>query len=498
MSILEFPIKLWDYFQILGILSIACWLTLLVFSIRYAAKEGILRVWFGVTTLAVLVLLAAIAFEKTWLMINLAWIVVVASSVIYAISRQWSPGYILLLIVAAWFLAFASSDAVYAIRRKPSPKEIEAAELQHQEAMQLTEEEAAAVEESEINLGSEATDTTANDPPDDVPEDRNSPATKDTAEEKDAGKEKDANATPEEDETIPYYKRRGKVERVASTKADGSKSDGGESDGGNSDKITASNYAATAEPVARELEEADFFRARRWDSFNLFLVRSLLLTTAAFIVIDYLRRFNRTFDRIFPLPVASRFVDSTFPKTHLVRLAQRDESVIRHFLERSVAKGETFIYFTESDPWECESLPRLPKALSRLWSLRKLCFKSNAEVPGSRFLLESVWFDRYCFTVVGEKTAGEVLSDMADFLRYRSISTASVRQSVNVVWDFDDSPSAEIMDDLTFLVRATNFKLLIVSTTAATGDDSDIFEEIVEIDENREIKLVPVASPPAV
>ena len=113
-------------------------------------------------------------------------------------------------------------------------------------------------------------------------------------------------------------------------------------------------------------------------------------------------------------------------------------------------------------------------------------------------LLESVWFDRYCFTVVGEQTAGKVLSDMADFLRYRSISTASVRQSVNVVWDFDDSPSAEIMDDLTFLVRATNFKLLIVSTTAATGDDSDIFEEIVEIDENREIKLVPVASPPAV
>ncbi len=290
----------------------------------------------------------------------------------------------------------------------------------------------------------------------------------------------------------------GKVERVASTKADGSESDSGESDGGNSDKTTASNYAAAAEPVARELEEADSFRARRWDSFNLFLIPSLLLTTATFIVIDYLRRFNRTFDRIFPLPVASRFVDATFPKTHLVRLAQRDESVIRHFLERSVAKGETFIYFTESDPWECDKLPRLPRGLSWLWSLRKLCFKSNAEVPGSRFLLESVWFDRYCFTVVGGQTAGEVLSDMADFLRYRSISMASVRQSVNVVWNFDDSPSAEIIDDLTFLVRATNFKLLIISTTEATGDDSDIFEEIVEIDKNREIKLVPAASPPAV
>ncbi|MFP6658232.1 MAG: hypothetical protein VB853_08610 [Pirellulales bacterium] len=87
---------------------------------------------------------------------------------------------------------------------------------------------------------------------------------------------------------------------------------------------------------------------------------------------------------------------------------------------------------------------------------------------------------------------------MADFLRYRSISMASVRQSVNIVWNFDDSPSAEIIDNLTFLVRATNFKLLIISTTEATGDDSDIFEEIVEIDENREIKLVPAASPPAV
>ena len=87
---------------------------------------------------------------------------------------------------------------------------------------------------------------------------------------------------------------------------------------------------------------------------------------------------------------------------------------------------------------------------------------------------------------------------MADFLRYRSISMASVRQSVNIVWNFDDSPSAEIIDNLTFLVRATNFKLLIISTTEATGDDSDIFEEIVEIDKNREIKLVPAASPTAV
>ena len=110
----------------------------------------------------------------------------------------------------------------------------------------------------------------------------------------------------------------------------------------------------------------------------------------------------------------------------------------------------------------------------------------NDKVPGSQFVLESLWFRRYCFTVAGEDTATSFLRDLVEFLEYRNLPHARVRQSVNVVWDFQTPPTREILDDLTYLIRETNFKLVVASSVALDEELADYFEEVVEIGENED------------
>jgi len=65
--------------------------------------------------------------------------------------------------------------------------------------------------------------------------------------------------------------------------------------------------------------------------------RMMFLVAVAMSVIDYLRRLNRTVDRVLPLPIAGRLVDRVSPKTHSVYLHGDDRQFVHEYLQRAVA-----------------------------------------------------------------------------------------------------------------------------------------------------------------
>lgn len=500
MSIFELPYKLWYYFQFLGILSIVIWIALAVVTVRYARDNRIQYVLLGAATLTVLVYVTSMAFDLSYHLFVTAWIVLSIMLLIFAISRQRIPCAILILAAISLLIGRANSNEVSAIRRKPSEAELKAAELSRI-AMQKERQAAAEEHGSEINVveepevakpegesddessepsGEKTDGDESADPKEETGEAEKSGEPTEAAPSEKTGSEPKTEEAPVEDEdSIPAYKLKGKIERNAD---DIPVDEEGEENAPRDEeemKERESDFATTVEELAREMEQDDVFRAQRWDRMNLFTVRSMFLVAVVFIVIDYLRRFNRTIDPVLPLPIASRFVDAMFPKTHSVYLRDEDSHTATHYLERAVAKGETFVYFGESDPWEADSLPRVRVFGRVLWGLRKMRFNDNQQVPSSEFVLESVWFDRYAFTVVGEEFAAECVRDLAEFLRMRTVPDATVGRSVNVVWDFETPISSNVLEDLTFLCRKTNFKLLVSSPHIAADDVERCFEEVV-------------------
>ena len=544
MSFWEIPIKFWQYFQVIGTLSVLVWGVTIWLMVRDARSIGRLLTLGAIATVSLVVWLSVDAFDYGGLVFALGWIVFGTALLICAESRCRIPATILIGSVLAWHLATVNSSAVSDIRARPSEVAQQAAELQRKANAEVRSDLATPID-SEINFGG------ADAPPDGLDTPIPSEPTEqglgketplrdevDAQEESppvDPGDDEAADSDDEED-SVPAYRRTGKVERARDKRVEHEDlADAAE----NAKRIDqAKGLQGAVGDDIRMMEEDDVYRAQAWDRANLFVARLLFLVVVVWVVFDYLRRFNVCQSTVFPLPIASRTVDSIAPKDHATWLVTDDSGRVPELLELSIRKRETFLCFAQNEPCASSDLPRTtPRTITLLafglvlslviggglaqygaaadWrrfyvgafedapfvatlatiaflalipvlarlpvlqkSLRRLRFDEDDEAPSSEFVLESLWFDRYCFTVVGESAARAVLQDLVDFLEMRTIPDASVRQSVNVVWNFPAPPDEATLTQILFLVRKTNFRLVVSSQEAPDENILAVFDEV--------------------
>jgi len=237
--------------------------------------------------------------------------------------------------------------------------------------------------------------------------------------------------------------------------------------------------AVKKDRAVRTMPEADVIRADRFDRLNLFFARLTPWLAIAMVVYDYLTRFNKTQGYLPPLPIACRVIDRLFPKTHAVRVEGSADD-LRRYLADVVRKGETFLLLAPRDPWTEPALPRLPLRRWRLWPLPKVAYASGDDVDHPTFILDGLWFGRYCFVITDAAAARGLLDDLLGYLEARRAPRAAVRRTVHVVWAFDELLPDGLLERLAFLCRETNFKLVVASDQPAPAV-APPFEEHVRL-----------------
>jgi hypothetical protein len=234
-------------------------------------------------------------------------------------------------------------------------------------------------------------------------------------------------------------------------------------------------------PAARMLPGADYVRANQLDALNRFAVRLTLAVAVILAGVEYLRRFNLTFGSILPMPIACRAIDSLWPKTHTVYLQTPDGRALRHYLQTAVQKGESFLCFAPEDPWPGEraAIDRLP--IRGLWPLRKIVCRPGDPAYGSDLIFESAWYGRYCFVILADafdKPLSALLGDILAALRMRRHTRAAAARTLNLAWHLPAPPPPETLQELAFLCRETNLKLVLASAQPLLAEASQPFEEV--------------------
>jgi len=270
-----------------------------------------------------------------------------------------------------------------------------------------------------------------------------------------------------EEEPRYAYRHRGKVERTEGMKIE--------------EKILI-GLGSEDRPVeqnVRMMKMDEVMEANRLDRLNLLFARWTLYLAVLLVVLDYFRRFNKTFESYLPLPVGGRLVDSLFSKSHTVCAHRSGSRKWKRFLRRTIRKGETFIYFGSKDPFAGKRLRRLPWFVPVPWSLEKVVCADGRETFDDEFLFESAWFGRYCFVLLGDgPRAVRRIDNLAAFLQLRRETRASAAHTVNVLWDLDTSIPPATLDRLLSLCRETNFKLILATPTRPGEELAARFEDV--------------------
>ena len=193
------------------------------------------------------------------------------------------------------------------------------------------------------------------------------------------------------------------------------------------------------------------------------ITRGTLLLALGTLLADYFARFNRLTGHSYPLPIAGVWLNRLAPQSRTLLAGTLDLKV---YLETVVRRGETFLYFTTTDPWPSPDLPRF----GRVCRLAKLGY---GQPKDGEFYFNSVWFNRYCVVVLASDALA-VLAQLQLYLEWRTFTKATPRQIVHVVWDLPTAPPTPLLNNLIALGSETNFKIVLKSTTA----DPDSFEEV--------------------
>jgi hypothetical protein len=267
---------------------------------------------------------------------------------------------------------------------------------------------------------------------------------------------------------IPSYRSRGKQRRSAKGN-DADDATPPQAAGATAGEQATSDAASDEKPAGRMLPESQLLVADRYDRINRGVAWSLLSLAVGLVGLEYLRRFNSTFDAVWPLPLAGTWIDGAFAKSYVVDDAlpsATSHDLLTDFLAQSVRKGESFILFAESDPLpERNALPRL--ALGPLtWNLPKQTFgvaEVQADPAVAEIVFESAWFGRGAFVLAGGGPAADaVLAGMVAILVRRHRCRAAARCTVNIVWALPQPPAADTLDELRFLCPQMNLRLIVV------------------------------------
>ena len=231
---------------------------------------------------------------------------------------------------------------------------------------------------------------------------------------------------------------------------------------------------------ARMLPEAEVFRANKLDDINLFFTRTTLVIAVLFLLIDYLLRFNQTFTRVLPLPIAGRIIDSFFPKSYLVYVSKKagesGPGTIKSFLEKALLKHENFIYLGAEDPWASDvTLPRLIVGKKKI-RIDKLICDAQITEQFRAFAFEAVWHGQGCVVCVGEEASNAMLDFAASVLCNRTLNLEPARRTVNIVWDFETPPPDVFLERLAGVCPTSNFRLFVVAS--APPAKGKMFQEV--------------------
>ena len=271
---------------------------------------------------------------------------------------------------------------------------------------------------------------------------------------------------------IPAYRSRGKQRRSAKSNTDADAAPP-QAAGETAGEQSTSGGAADEKPAGRMLPESQLLVADRYDRINRGVAWGLLSIAVGLVGLEYLRRFNSTFDVVWPMPLAGTWIDGAFAKSYVVDEAlppAASHDLLPDFLSKTVRKGESFILFAESDPLpERDALPRF--ALGPLtWSLPKRTFgvaEVAADPAVAEIVFESAWFGRGAFVLAGGGTAANaVLAGMVEILVRRHGCRAAARRTVNIVWALPQPPAADTLDELRFLCPQMNLRLIVVPIDA--------------------------------
>ena len=429
-------IKLWQYFGVVGILSLLLWVSAMSLFACYSRSS--------------------LRTKRYWLAFLFA-------------------------VLGLWF-AKVNSVRVSDIKVDLSAELEEAkARLEHKASMVTTEdeedEEASDKEEDEEDEeasdkeedeeGGEATGTAAAEGETEGTEAAGTNETERSAEE---------GEPPSEPEPAYGYRLEGKVDREKGKKI----------------RDTTLTKAETVEAsqdsaYERKMKAEDVSLANMLDRLNLFFARFDLWLAIFLLVVDYFSRFNMTFGAYFPLPIACRLTDSMCPPKKLASFVRTARpGGVRDLLESLVRKGETFIYFGERSMWHPDrhgrtELPRVRLIDLGLIPLRRVdCGRGPFEY-GSTFVFESAWFGRYCFEVRGD-LAGQWLAALVVFLETRLAVLASARRTVNIVWETRGRMDRETLGKLLFLCRETNHRLILLAEEGGPAREEDFDESLAVLD----------------
>lgn len=244
------------------------------------------------------------------------------------------------------------------------------------------------------------------------------------------------------------YRERGKQQREAGKKR-------------NSEEIQEAAEVVTNEPTLRYMSETDVMRATALARLNRSLAKWVLFAAAVALVVDYLSRLNRTWGGYWPLPIAGRWIDAVFRKTHSTLVSPAGQQDIDALLTFIVRKGETYIDMGPAAQHADDAVARLSLRGRPLVLLPRYRVEQVADEAQLDWVFESAWFGRACFVIGDIAEARRFMAYMLDRLRMRRIPQARARRTVNLVWRFDDAPDAALLDEALNLCPEVNFKLIV-------------------------------------
>jgi len=454
--------KLYLCFELVGVASVVAWVVVWIAMIVWSFRTPGMPVYLAGCLLVALVVVYALMVPRAGeILAVFVWAAMLAALAIvaaWALKRREIPlaFAILLLATAAFALGRWNSDNVSGIMEDRSVELTAARQRQiharRAEAMKLRSR-AAAIQFAEDD---------ANDAMDAAGYSKEELSKLQTG--------SDTNLAE------PAYRRRGKKKR-----------DPNQIDA-NAPNLQLTDDMAELEAAARirKLPGADYVLANQLDLLNRFAVWLTLVTAMLVAAIEYLRRFNRTFGSILPLPIACRAIDAIWPKTHAVLLvpAGDAEKAVRDYLDCAVSKGESFILISATDPWPGrDRLPRLP-LLRSLWPLRKAVRRPDDPTCAGGLVFESAWYGRYGFVLLAEQLdepLRAVLYGMLEMLRMRHHTRASARRTVNVLWDLPTVMPAKMVEEMILLCRQANFKFVAVARDSSHWP-GDLFDEVHNVE----------------
>lgn len=256
---------------------------------------------------------------------------------------------------------------------------------------------------------------------------------------------------------IPAYRARGKQTRAAGKAVERAVDAATPAPEAGGDSAAA----AAPTPAGRALPEAQLVVADRFDRGNRAAAWTAFLLAVGLVGAEYVRRFNSTFDPVWPVPLAGTPLDGLGGKEHVTSLPPGGPAALPAWLGSLARKGESFLVFAAADPLPgvCD-LPRV--SLGRWRVSTPVHTFSAADLAADPSLLElafeSAWFGRASSVVVGEQAAADVLAGLAAALASRRRCRAAARRTLDIVWTLDAAPPTEPAATIARLAAATNVR----------------------------------------